>query len=181
MAVKVYHAKKTLQLPDVLVGGGGGTIFILAAWSASGANPVTKILWPRNSKLEQQKHIFPSKWRVHWQPKRQQICPSVEGAFHCLAIQLRNHSCMETYPQDQRKYNVALVPSTVVTPTGCTLCTVHCFSVHSVTTVEGVSATATTALHSLLRYIRRLIYLSTVLYTYISVTIGGRCTRHTTR
>jgi hypothetical protein len=27
MAVKVYHAKKTLQLPDVLVGGGGQFLF----------------------------------------------------------------------------------------------------------------------------------------------------------
>jgi hypothetical protein len=46
MAVKVYHAKETLQY------------FILAEWLAAGANPVAEILWPKNSKVVTAKTHF---------------------------------------------------------------------------------------------------------------------------
>jgi hypothetical protein len=47
-AVKVYHAEKTLQLLDIIRG--GGQFLISVALLAVGATPAAEIMWPRISR-----------------------------------------------------------------------------------------------------------------------------------
>ncbi len=51
------------------------------------------------------KSIEPCILMIFWFNENPQKCPGVEGVFTCLEMQLGNYPCMETHPQDRRKWD----------------------------------------------------------------------------
>jgi hypothetical protein len=49
--------------------------------------------------LEQQKHLFPDKWRDHWWPELKTELQGGRGAFAYLGTQLMSHPYRQTKPQ----------------------------------------------------------------------------------
>jgi hypothetical protein len=97
-AVKVYHAKKTLQLFDVLR---GWAIFDFGSVIGVGARPVAKILCPRISREGVAKTHFSKLMASPLAAKAVKKPPNGRGLCACLENRLMSRPCITPHPPDQ--------------------------------------------------------------------------------